>query len=74
MDYIKKPALDTKNTGGNVGQPGYKEGETTLIRNQGFDIGGGDVSTTASDANLSKKFKYPAVSQDIAAVQVQYED
>lgn len=74
MDYIKKPALDTKNTGGNVGQPGYKEGETKLIGKEGFDMAGGSVTTTASDANLSKKFKYPAVSQDIAAVQVQYED
>jgi len=72
---IQKPSLDTKNTGGNVGQPGYKEGETMLIRKEGFDVSGGhNLDTTASGENLSAKYKYPRVKQQLDGVQMQYED
>lgn len=74
MDYIKKTSLDTKDTGGNVGQPSYKEGETKLIGKEGFDISGGsNLDTGPQGPNLSAKYKYPRVSQEVSAVQKQYE-
>jgi hypothetical protein len=74
---IKKPNLDTKDTGGQVGQPQYA-GATTIIP-------GGDkpapmntrtgLNPGASEANLSKKFKNPAVKQDVPEKgRGQYED
>lgn len=77
MEYIKKPSLDCKYPVGNgIHAPGYKEGGTTIIATKTADMNntGTDINITASQENLSAKFKYPRVRQDIpAAARNQYE-
>lgn len=62
---ISQPKLDTKKPIGNgVNAPEYA-GSTTIISTKDASMSGRDVSTTASSENLSAKYKYPRVSQDI---------
>lgn len=63
---ITKPTLDTKDTAGVVGQPTYQDA-TTLISTKSADMtnAGTDITGTASDANLSAKWKNGA--QDVPA-------
>lgn len=55
---ITQPSLDTKNTGGNVGQPVYA-GNTVIISTKSADMTNSstDLNGTASSANLSAKWK-----------------
>ncbi len=67
MDYIKKTPLDTKDTGGQVGQPTFQEGVSEIIKTKSADITNAstDLNQTASNENLSAKFKTPNVTQDV---------
>ncbi len=58
--------LDTKDTGGVVGQPNVGAGFMPSM-NSNVDINGpkGEVETTYDHADLSKKYKYPQISQDV---------
>jgi hypothetical protein len=65
---ITKPALDCKYPVGNgVSKPEYKSGGTDIIKTKTADMknSGTDINITASTVNLSAKFKYPRVKQDI---------
>jgi len=55
---ITQPSLDTKNTGGNVGQPEYA-GTTTIISTKSADMTNSttDLNGTYSSENLSAKWK-----------------
>lgn len=62
---ISKPSLDTKNTGGAVGQPQYA-GDTTIISTKSADMSGGESSMMSySHTNESAKWKNGA--QDVPA-------
>ncbi len=63
---ITQPALDSKDTGGVVGQPSYA-GATTIIATKSADMTNSttDLNVSASSENLSAKYKYPRVSQDV---------
>ena len=72
---ITKPSLDSKPTAGVVGTPTYQDA-TTLISTKSADMTNSDtdLNITASNENLSAKFKYPRVSEDVpAAGRNQYE-
>lgn len=62
---IKKPTLRTKDAV-EIPSPTYKDG-TDLIQTKSADMtnSGTDLNQNASGENLSAKFKYPRVSQDI---------
>lgn len=68
--------LDTKTTGGVVGQPGVGQAYIpTLSSNVSVSGPTGEVETTYNHENLSAKYKYPRVSQDVPAKgQNQFED
>lgn len=63
---IDKPSLECKYPVGNgVAAPEYA-GATTIIPNQSADMSGGTgLNGTASEENLSARFKNPRVHQDI---------
>lgn len=65
-DYIKSTPLDTKNTSGGIGQPSIG-GDYVPVPMKSASVTGptGLVETTASQENLSAKYKYPRISQDI---------
>lgn len=68
MEYIKKPSLDCKYPVGNgVSKPEYKSGGTDIIATKSADMTnmGTEINITASQENLSAKFKYPRVRQDV---------
>ena len=69
----KKTELDAKDTAGVVGKP-YMDGDNMGMEgnlrpslNSNVDITNSDTTlmTTASTENLSAKYKYPNVSQDV---------
>ncbi len=68
-DFAKAPVLQTKTTGGVVGQPsvGGDYAFVGIQKTASVDGPHGEVETTYDHANLSKKFKYPQVSQDVPA-------
>ena len=61
---IIQPSLNSKNTGGNVGQPEYA-GTTTIISTKSADMTNSttDLNGTYSSENLSAKYKNG--SQDV---------
>ena len=66
MEYIKKTALNTKDPVGNgIQAPQFKTGGTTIIATKSADMNnaGTDINITASNANLSAKWKNG--SQDV---------
>ena len=63
---IKKPTLKTKKAV-EVQSPEYKDGSTFIEAGSPNMSGGSGLNQTASSENLSAKFKYPRVSQDIPA-------
>lgn len=73
LEMAKAGPLDTADTGGVVGQPTYdssgmgQEGYLKPNQNANVNIKGpnGVVETTYSHENLSKKYKYPQIHQDI---------
>jgi hypothetical protein len=65
---ITQPNLDTKKPVGNgVTAPTYKNGVANIISTQSADMTNAstDLNVSASTENLSAKFKYPRVSQDV---------
>lgn len=85
--YAKPTALDTGDTGGVVGQPYLVmeatglEGNLTLNTNSNVDTRNSGTSLNPpvgdSEVNLSRKYKYPNVHQDIPPKgnpSVQYSD
>lgn len=66
---IEKKPLDTKNTGGVVGQPEYA-GASNLIPTTQPDMKNSDtnLNQSASGENLSAKFKFPRVKEDVPAL------
>lgn len=63
---IDKPALDCKYPVGNgIDSPEYHSGVTNIVGTKTASFEGENVSTTASDANLSAKWKGGA--QDVPA-------
>ena len=84
-NFIKPHGLDAADTGGVVGQTTYdstgmsQKGYLKPSLNGNIDISGphGEVETTYDHANLSAKYKYPNVHQDIppkGLPSVQYND
>lgn len=73
--YGKATALDTGDTGRVVGQPTLAidgtglEGYKTINTNSNVDVHNSDTSLMApvgdSETNLSRKYKYPNVKQDV---------
>lgn len=63
---IEKPNLNSKDTGGAVGQPEYATGQD-IIATKSADMtnSGTDLNGSASSENRSAQFKNPRVSQDI---------
>ncbi len=75
-DYAKPGNLDSKNTAGIIGQP-HIGGDYVPVPMKTASVTGptGLVETTASNENLSAKYKYPNVHQDVPALgNNQYED
>lgn len=66
-DYAQPGSLDTKTTGGVIGQPNIG-GDYVPVPNKTADTTNSDTSLniTSSQENLSAKFKYPNVSQDVS--------
>lgn len=63
---IKKTKLDCKYPVGNgVSTPVYQDGTTLIPNSQPSMANPGELNQTASNQNLSAKFKYPKVSQDV---------
>lgn len=58
--------LDTKTTGGVIGQP-HVGGDYVPVPTKSASVTGpkGEVETTYNHENLSAKYKYPRVSQDV---------
>jgi len=68
--FGSETSLDTKNTGGVVGQPSYSNGyPSNFISGGSADTtnSGTNLNQTSSGENLSAKFKYPRVSDDVPA-------
>lgn len=67
MDIIKSRKLDTKDTGGVIGQPTIADDGTTLIATKSAPTTNPDtdLNGTYDHANLSAKYKYPRVSEEI---------
>lgn len=63
---ISKPSLDTKDTGGAVGQPVYA-GNTVIISTKTADMKDSDtdINQTYKNDNYAKKFEYPQVKQTV---------
>ena len=63
---ITQPALNTKDTGGVVGQPVYFDGVANIIGTSSAPTTNSDtnLNQTSSDENLSAKYKNPSVSVD----------
>lgn len=67
MEYIKSPSLADAEQEYNVGKVGYHNGVSTIIPVSTPDMTNSDTNTldtTASEKNLSAKYKYPNVKQD----------
>lgn len=67
MEYQTKPDLKTmKPIGNGVNAPVYKEGETVIIATKSANMtnSGTDLNISASNENLSAKFKNPRNRQD----------
>jgi len=71
-NFAQPGPLDTKETAGTVGQPivniGFgMEGGMVPPTNSNVDVHNSDttLNITSSEENLSKKYKYPQVNQDI---------
>lgn len=65
QNYATKPNLDTKKPVGNgVTAPTYTGTGLPSIQKTA-SMAGGSVTTTASTANLSAKYKYPRVDQSV---------
>ncbi len=65
--------LNTKNTAGIVGKPEYGTSQASKEMSVSLKHNGG-ITGTASNANLSAKFKNPQVKQEVLSVQRQYND
>lgn len=66
-DYIKKTSLNTKRPVGNgVAVPQFSDG-TEIISTKSADVtnSDSDLNQTSSSENLSAKYKYPRVSEDV---------
>lgn len=64
---ITQPNLDTKKPVGNgVNAPVYENGEANIITTKSADMTNSDstLNISASEENLSAKYKYPRNSQD----------
>lgn len=60
--------LKSKNTGGVIGTPQFNTEGTNFGSAEGADIKNSDaaqINISASEQNLSKQFKNPAVKQDV---------
>lgn len=76
-NYAKQTSVDVADTGGVVGMPTFdssgmgQEGYMYPNQNSRVDVHNSDTTLMApvgdSEMNLSKKYKYPQVSQDIPA-------
>ncbi len=68
-NFAKSTPLDAKTSAGVIGTPTIGEGYGMPAMNSNVDITNSDttLNTTASNENLSKKFKYPQVSQTYPA-------
>lgn len=72
-NFAKQTPLDSADTGGVVGRPTFddsgmsQEGYLRPHQNANVNVKGptGEVETTYDHANLSAKYKYPNVKQDI---------
>ena len=66
-DTIKPTALDAGDTGGVVGMPTQSDnfGMTNITKTASVTGPTGMVETTYDHANLSAKYKYPNVHQDV---------
>lgn len=71
-NMVKPTSLDAGDTGGVVGMPTMQnnfgmEGTLSPGVNSNVSVSGpkGEVETTASSENLSAKYKYPRVHQDV---------
>ncbi len=84
-NFAKQTPLDTMDTAGVIGQPTFdsggmsQEGYLRPHQNANVDTKNSDTTlmATASTENLSKKYKYPQVHQDVPALgrtSVQYND
>lgn len=63
---IKKTKLDCKYPVGNgTGVPTFQDGTTLIPDTKPSMANPGELNQTASQENLSAKFKYPRVSQDV---------
>jgi hypothetical protein len=75
-DYAKSTPLDTKTSAGIIGTP-HIGGDYVPVPMKTASVTGpiGLVETTASNENLSKKYKYPQVHQDLTPLEKnQFED
>lgn len=75
-NYAKSTALNTKTSAGVVGTPTIG-GDYVPVPMKTASVTGpkGEVETTASTENLSAKYKYPNVHQDVPTKgQNQFED
>lgn len=70
---ITTPSLDTKDTGGNVGQPVYASA-TTLISTKSADMTNSDTDLNGSYSSENRSAKFKNGTQDVPAKgQNQYE-
>ena len=77
FDFAKSTPLDANETAGVIGKPTIGLGYGMPSMNANVDINGptGEVDTTYDHANLSKKYKYPQVHQDVPSLgRNQYND
>lgn len=75
MEYIQKTDLESKPTAGVAGTPQFQDSDT-FIPSSSADMknSDSDLNQTASSENLSAKYKYPRVSEDVPPqAQGQYE-